>query len=90
MERDTYSAFSVLGFERVFGIGNIKATPCPLVCIPIFVLLSRIDKGLHPLRVRGLVFLQVHNVEPIRESLLYVAHREVEPLSVIQCVEIEI
>eukprot|EP00350_Pseudokeronopsis_sp_OXSARD2_P008100 CAMPEP_0170550902 /NCGR_PEP_ID=MMETSP0211-20121228/8912_1 /TAXON_ID=311385 /ORGANISM="Pseudokeronopsis sp., Strain OXSARD2" /LENGTH=390 /DNA_ID=CAMNT_0010857721 /DNA_START=52 /DNA_END=1224 /DNA_ORIENTATION=- len=68
------SRFTVLGFELVFVVLNILAAPLPLVGLVLFVLLHRVDKRLHPLRVGTVILVQIHYIELKREPFFDVPH----------------
>ena len=80
----------MLRLEVVLPIGYIEAAPLPLVGLALPVLLSRVDEGLHPVRVGRVILLEIHNVKLICEALLDVPHREVIPLRVVERVKVEI
>lgn len=86
---NTYRALSVLGFERVFAIGDVGAAADPGVGVGVSVFQSGVDKGLHTLRVGAVVLLKVHHIEAVGMASLEVANSEVIPLSVVKRVEIE-
>lgn len=54
------------------------------------VFLLRVDERLHTLLESGVIFLHVHDVEPILMALLNVVHRKEEPLGIVKRVVVKV
>ena len=69
-----YCTLSIRRLEVVFVVANIKASTLPFVCIISLILLLRKHEGFHSLSKGRVIFLHVHNVEPILMTFLNVVH----------------
>lgn len=80
----------MFSFECIFSISDVKSASRPLIWLLFSVLLGWIDKGFHAVWVGACIFLKVHNIELVGEAFLNVSNREIEPLGVVQSIEIEV
>ena len=56
----TYSRLSVFGLQRIFKVGYVETPTTPLISLIQFVFLCWVNKGFHSMRIRALIFLQIH------------------------------
>lgn len=59
----TYSTLAVFRLQVVLPVAYVEAPSLPLILVGLLVPLDRVHEGLHPLRIQGLIFLQVHDVK---------------------------
>ena len=61
----SYSTFSQLGFQIVFIVFNIITPSLPSISVVFLISSDRIDKRLHTLIIRTVIFLKIHYIELI-------------------------
>jgi hypothetical protein len=61
----SYCASRFLNFEVVLIVVYIFSTSSPNICVMISVLLNRVNEWFHPLAIRALFLLKIHDIEGI-------------------------
>ena len=63
----------MLGLQVVLLIVDVEAATLPLIGLGLTILLERVHEGLHPVRVRAVILLQIHDVELVGQPYITLA-----------------
>lgn len=89
-KKSTYSTLPVHRLECILVISDVEAATAPLVRFGILVFLLRKNKRFHANVVRGVILLQIVDIEANRVPLANIAHRKEVPLRIVERVVVKI